>query len=82
MKQDLKEIFIVSMVMVSGGETLAERRLAQFFNSNEALKYAEKAKETISKNKDARFFAIEIEAFEVREFKNSSVQAVFDALNQ
>jgi hypothetical protein len=82
MNQDLKEIFIVSMVMVSGGETLAERRLAQFFNENDALKYAKNAKETISKNEDARFFAIEIETFEVREFKNSNVQGMFDALNK
>ena len=82
MNQDLKEIFIVSRVMVSGGETIAERRLAQFFDSNEALEYAKKAKETISKNEDARFFAIEIEAFEIREFKKSDVQGVFDMLNK
>lgn len=82
MKEETTKMFVVSIALVSGGETLAERRLAQFFNFSDAFKYAEDAQKTISNNEDARFFTIEIAAFEIEEFKNNDVQGVFDILNK
>lgn len=82
METEVKKMFVVSMAFVSGGETLAERRLAQFFNFSDAFKYAEDAQKTISNNEDSRFFTIEIEAFEIAEYKNDNVQGVFDMLNK
>jgi hypothetical protein len=82
MKEETAKMFVVSMVMVSGGETLAKRTLGQFFNFSEAFKHADDAQKIISSNEDAHFFKVELSAFEIEEFKNNDVQGMLDALNK